>query len=189
MKIKSLTLAVGLLLFALPGPSFASTILWTLNGVTFEDTGTASGTFTTDPTTGAVTSFNIVTTLGSTLGGTTYNSSPYSAEDNFLFANSFAIIAPNALLLPVINLAFLNPLTGAGANPLQVSFALPTNQVAFECSDNTCEIARFATAGSAIGVVEAIPEPSTWAMLILGFAGLGFLAYRRKQQGLPLHSA
>jgi len=25
-----------------------------------------------------------------------------------------------------------------------------------------------------------VPEPSTWAMLILGFAGIGFLSYRRK---------
>jgi hypothetical protein len=29
----------------------------------------------------------------------------------------------------------------------------------------------------------AVPEPSTWAMMILGFCGLGFLAYR-KQQGV-----
>jgi hypothetical protein len=28
--------------------------------------------------------------------------------------------------------------------------------------------------------VNAVPEPSTWAMLILGFAGVGFMAYRRK---------
>jgi len=28
--------------------------------------------------------------------------------------------------------------------------------------------------------VSAVPEPSTWAMLLLGFAGIGFLAYRRK---------
>jgi PEP-CTERM motif len=28
--------------------------------------------------------------------------------------------------------------------------------------------------------VNAVPEPSTWAMLILGFAGIGFMAYRRK---------
>ncbi|SDJ63506.1 PEP-CTERM protein-sorting domain-containing protein [Bradyrhizobium lablabi] len=28
--------------------------------------------------------------------------------------------------------------------------------------------------------VAAVPEPSTWAMMILGFFGLGFLAYRRK---------
>jgi hypothetical protein len=28
--------------------------------------------------------------------------------------------------------------------------------------------------------VAAIPEPSTWAMMILGFAGIGFLMYRRR---------
>jgi PEP-CTERM motif len=28
--------------------------------------------------------------------------------------------------------------------------------------------------------VAAVPEPSTWAMMILGFAGIGFMAYRRK---------
>jgi PEP-CTERM motif len=26
----------------------------------------------------------------------------------------------------------------------------------------------------------AVPEPSTWAMMLLGFAGLGFLAYRKR---------
>ena len=25
----------------------------------------------------------------------------------------------------------------------------------------------------------AVPEPSTWAMMLLGFAGLGFFGYRR----------
>lgn len=29
--------------------------------------------------------------------------------------------------------------------------------------------------------VSAVPEPSTWAMMMLGFAGLGFLAYRRSR--------
>jgi hypothetical protein len=29
-------------------------------------------------------------------------------------------------------------------------------------------------------VLTAVPEPSTWAMMILGFFGLGFVAYRRK---------
>jgi PEP-CTERM motif len=26
-----------------------------------------------------------------------------------------------------------------------------------------------------------VPEPSTWAMMLLGFAGLGFLAYRKRE--------
>jgi PEP-CTERM motif len=28
--------------------------------------------------------------------------------------------------------------------------------------------------------VGAIPEPATWAMMLLGFAGMGFMAYRKK---------
>ena len=31
------------------------------------------------------------------------------------------------------------------------------------------------------GNVSAVPEPSTWAMLILGFAGVGYMAYRRRR--------
>jgi hypothetical protein len=30
--------------------------------------------------------------------------------------------------------------------------------------------------------IAAVPEPSTWAMMILGFAGVGFVAYRRKSK-------
>jgi PEP-CTERM motif len=32
----------------------------------------------------------------------------------------------------------------------------------------------------------AVPEPSTWAMMILGFCGVGFMAYRRKNSALRL---
>jgi hypothetical protein len=28
-----------------------------------------------------------------------------------------------------------------------------------------------------------IPEPSTWAMMLLGFAGLGFVGYRQTRKG------
>ena len=31
-------------------------------------------------------------------------------------------------------------------------------------------------------VTPAVPEPSTWAMMILGFAGIAFVAYRRKSK-------
>jgi hypothetical protein len=30
--------------------------------------------------------------------------------------------------------------------------------------------------------VGSVPEPSTWAMMILGFSGMGFMAYRRKMR-------
>jgi hypothetical protein len=35
-------------------------------------------------------------------------------------------------------------------------------------------------------VASAVPEPSTWAMMVLGFAGLGFMAYRRKSKSALL---
>jgi PEP-CTERM motif len=30
--------------------------------------------------------------------------------------------------------------------------------------------------------IAAVPEPSTWAMMILGFVGIGFISYRRRDQ-------
>jgi hypothetical protein len=32
------------------------------------------------------------------------------------------------------------------------------------------------------GMTAAVPEPSTWAMMVLGFLGIGFLAYRRNEK-------
>jgi hypothetical protein len=41
--------------------------------------------------------------------------------------------------------------------------------------------------GTANGpLVTAVPEPSTWAMMILGFASVGFMAYRRGNQSAVL---
>ena len=50
------------------------------------------------------------------------------------------------------------------------------------------------TGGQCIGCgpgtqIGGIPEPSTWAMMILGFAGVGFMAYRRRNQAVALRTA
>ena len=39
------------------------------------------------------------------------------------------------------------------------------------------------TSISSASISSAVPEPATWAMMLLGFAGVGFMAYRRKQNG------
>jgi hypothetical protein len=31
----------------------------------------------------------------------------------------------------------------------------------------------------------SVPEPSTWAMLLLGFTGLGFVGYRQTRRAMP----
>ena len=39
----------------------------------------------------------------------------------------------------------------------------------------------FGTNGFSVpATMSAVPEPSTWAMMILGFFGVGFMAYRRR---------
>jgi len=40
--------------------------------------------------------------------------------------------------------------------------------------------------GSGTFAVSAVPEPSTWVMMIMGFAGLGFLAHRRARKIVPV---
>jgi hypothetical protein len=36
-----------------------------------------------------------------------------------------------------------------------------------------------------LGNVSAVPEPATWAMMMLGFCSIGFMAYRRKAKPAP----
>jgi hypothetical protein len=40
--------------------------------------------------------------------------------------------------------------------------------------------------GTITATIAAVPEPSTWALMILGFAGIGFMTYRRKNGALRL---
>jgi len=48
------------------------------------------------------------------------------------------------------------------------------------------EVLRLSLEGGTIGT--AAPEPTTWAMMILGFAGIGFMAYRRRNQNAALRA-
>jgi CHRD domain/PEP-CTERM motif len=43
--------------------------------------------------------------------------------------------------------------------------------------------------GEIRGFLQAVPEPSTWAMMILGFAGIGFMGYRRRKSTVALAAA
>jgi hypothetical protein len=45
---------------------------------------------------------------------------------------------------------------------------------------NSFGTSKPATYTAVFGFAAAVPEPSTWAMMILGFAGVGFMAYRKK---------
>jgi fibronectin-binding autotransporter adhesin len=67
-----------------------------------------------------------------------------------------------------------------------VSFSGPGlgffNEVVLSSSSNAFEVADLEAFGpkSLGSPVPGVPETSTWAMMILGFLGVGFVAYRRK---------
>ena len=60
--------------------------------------------------------------------------------------------------------------SGSSNGLFDFSFAAPVTSVTFTSSQNSLEVAS---------VSSAVPEPSTWAMMLLGFAGLGYAAYRK----------
>jgi PEP-CTERM motif len=55
--------------------------------------------------------------------------------------------------------------------------------------NNLGDIVGFYTPASGDAVVgfvgTPVPEPSTWATMLVGFAGLGFLGYRKVRRGAP----
>jgi PEP-CTERM motif len=70
------------------------------------------------------------------------------------------------------------------------SGAITTGYASSECGGpGFCDINVEILGQGTIAEVAAVPEPSTWAMMILGFGGLGFMAYRRKQAGPALSAA
>jgi hypothetical protein len=63
--------------------------------------------------------------------------------------------------------------SGSSNGLFDFTFAAPVTSVTFTSSQNSLEVAS---------VSSAVPEPSTWAMMLLGFAGLGFAGYRRTKR-------
>jgi hypothetical protein len=78
--------------------------------------------------------------------------------------------------------------TGAGVSNFEVNGIdlanglSPTNPTAFVTA-LTFEGAGMFT-GTMTPISVNIPEPSTWAMMLFGFVGLGFVGYRRAKKGL-----
>ena len=84
----------------------------------------------------------------------------------------------DALGLPILStgrlfISGLSGAEGAAIDPLTGDFLFSTfgggNQIAV-------------VQGFDAPVTPGVPEPSTWAMMILGFAGVGFMAYRRSRK-------
>lgn len=89
----------------------------------------------------------------------------------------------------VVTGAALGALPGMSANGSQTSFT--TNGRLTFSFDSAIDSVIFASSGNAleigdIGAVAFVPEPAAWAMMIMGFGGMGSLLRRRQ---LPLARA
>lgn len=173
MKMILLLGAFALSAGAVIGPATASILNWELENVQFDDGGQMSGTFSVDTTVGAVTAFDITTTTGSILTGFHYDEATGFVGGDLLSGNTF--IVQDNQQTRYIQFDFANPLTSGGVNAL-----LPpppgVGTGSFEC--NNCVVVRNVLAGGDARTIAA-PELSTWAMMLLGLAGLGYSAIRR----------
>jgi len=93
-----------------------------------------------------------------------------SDDDSFVYLNG-KLIGQNPGIHGVTDVLF----TGngeAGSNTLEIFYADRERTGAF----------LSVSADVTLTAVGGVPEPSTWAMMILGFAGIGFMTYRRSRK-------
>jgi hypothetical protein len=137
------------------------------NATVTPDKGTTFTSITFDPTDGKFTSFSFQGQLD--LLGTIH----VQVQDNMGNIFDFTNVPANALFGPFGAVA----VTGSNQfiNWVKVYTDTPENFRSIKDID----FGNYTT-------VAPVPEASTWAMMILGFAGVGFLAYRRRGQGQAL---
>ena len=65
-------------------------------------------------------------------------------------------------------------------NP-RLTFSFANNVETYCFGSGSCNGNDFTSKGT-VAITAAVPEPSTWAMMLLGFAGVGFMGYRRSRK-------
>lgn len=153
-------------------PAQSATLLWTINGATFDDGGTITGSFGYDVDTNTFSSVNVATTLGSSLPGVGYTSV------NLLASSNIQMLLITSPLGPGLTLSFSSGLSNFGGTVPLISGAEGT------CADTDCGglngPLRFLTAGEVQADGASVPEPSTWMLLLSAFPLLGWSRWRSR---------
>jgi len=102
--------------------------------------------------------------------------------------NGAIVVAGNNGTIDLIDL--LGNITVIATGGTRLDYTAPDQTNGTLLIDASDKIYRLGCPGCTIGgVTPAVPEPSTWAMMILGFAGVGFMAYRRRNQSAAIRAA
>jgi Carbohydrate binding domain/PEP-CTERM motif len=148
---------------------------WTQSGNTGATLVTSNSAYVHSGTYGAalgpVGSQGTLSQLLNTVSGETYNISFWLRNDGGI-PNSFdAFFGTQQLLATAAQgtSAFYNfTYTATGSSPTELRFDFQQNPAFWGLDDVSVQ-----------GVMGAVPEPATWAMMLLGFAGIGFAMRRR----------
>jgi hypothetical protein len=123
--------------------------------------------------TGAVTdtmTFTFTTPVSAVGGFVNY--APFYLIDDSLPATIVSVYSPTHVLLESTTLTFL---TGDVTNSGQFVGFVDVGPIgSLTLSDNFVGL---------VGLTLPVPESSTWAMMLIGFAGLGFAGYRKAKTG------
>ena len=187
-------IAVALAVGAFAAPASADTIAnFTLDNVTFSDGGTASGSFTLDLDTSALSNVDITTSMNidSTSFGATYNDSSTNTFTNgttaqFEFDNLyyyFPVPFPTGEDSLIIDLP--GPLTAANlAGSSSFAASGSESEYFFLCGEFPYDFcgARTITAGTLDTGVSATPLPATLPLFAGGLGFVGYLTGRKKRK-------
>jgi PEP-CTERM motif len=150
--------------------------------------GSVIGTVTTDGTIGTLSTANF-TAWSLDLNGNGASSHISSTDGNAVVVGSGADVTATATTIffnfSATDQGFLGFQDGQFSGNNYWCNAAPSNFACYQ-GKTVSPFSIFAStsqnipfAGNAV-IAGSVPEPSTWAMMLLGFAGLGFMAYRRK---------
>jgi hypothetical protein len=160
--------------------AWAAGILWTLQGVQFDDGGTASGSFVYDPKTNTFSDINITTTAGTTRGAAAYGFIHPVSDSNFAAFLTQDISSDQTGLpaLGIVPFGGFQSLSPQGVNGTEA-----------DCGNATCDLAVFngrqITAGTLVPTA-SIPTLSTWGMLLFVLAVLSVGMWQLKRRRCPI---
>jgi hypothetical protein len=109
-----------------------------------------------------------------------------SASTNFLVYS--ATNAGVTTTLTLNSAVFTQTPNLIGGFNLDIAGTGTITETGFQNTSGAFELTTQSSSGAALftfsstTVASNVPEPSTWAMMILGFMGVGFMAYRRKDK-------
>jgi hypothetical protein len=190
MKIKSLAIFSSIVISGLPAPVSAALFTYTetgvvsgsLNGVSFTDSLiTITGSGDTSQITSDASGFFLALPLAFTLSGVgsgTFTDSMIVASNQDDHLAGFGDATQNRALLFTTNDAFATYDLSTAIGP-ESGLAEYNHDFAFATSAGGLITRTFSGDATFTAFAGAVPESSTWAMMLIGFAGLSFAGYRR----------